>query len=60
MHPLLVEVKLSVPSVRRGVVNRPRVGRTLDAGIFDRHSGVAAEAGWATERKGDTNVATDV
>ena len=45
-HPLLVEAKLAVPSVRRGVVNRPRVRRALDAGREASLTLVAAPAGY--------------
>ncbi len=46
MPPLLVEAKLAVPIVRRGVVDRPRVRRVLDAGRDASLTAVAAPAGY--------------
>ena len=43
--PPLVEAKLAVPSVRHGVVDRPRVRRVLDAGGAASVTLVAAPAG---------------
>jgi LuxR family transcriptional regulator, maltose regulon positive regulatory protein len=45
-RPLLVEAKLAVPSLRRGVVDRPRVRRGLDAGRDASLTLVAAPAGY--------------
>ena len=42
----LVEAKLAVPSVRHGVVDRPRVRRALDAGREASLTLVAAPAGY--------------
>ena len=44
--PPLVEAKLAVPSVRHGVVDRPRVRRALDAGWDASLTLVAAPAGY--------------
>jgi LuxR family maltose regulon positive regulatory protein len=44
--PPLVEAKLAVPSVRHGVVDRPRVRRALDAGRDASLTLVAAPAGY--------------
>lgn len=44
--PPLVEAKLAVPSLRRGVVERPRVRRALDAGRDASLTLVAAPAGY--------------
>ena len=44
--PPLVEAKLAVPSLRRGVVDRPRVRRALDAGRDAALTLVAAPAGY--------------
>jgi ATP/maltotriose-dependent transcriptional regulator MalT len=44
--PPLVEAKLALPSVRRGVVDRPRVRRALDAGRDGSLTLVAAPAGF--------------
>jgi ATP/maltotriose-dependent transcriptional regulator MalT len=43
---LVVEAKLAVPSVRHGVVDRPRVRRALDAGRGASLTLVAAPAGY--------------
>jgi LuxR family maltose regulon positive regulatory protein len=43
---LLVEAKLAVPVVRRGVVDRPRVRRALDCGREASLTLVAAPAGY--------------
>jgi ATP/maltotriose-dependent transcriptional regulator MalT len=45
LHPL-VDAKLAVPSVRHGVVERPRVRRALDAGGAGSLTLVAAPAGY--------------
>jgi LuxR family maltose regulon positive regulatory protein len=44
--PPLVEAKLAIPSVRHGVVDRPRVRRVLDAGGAASLTLVAAPAGY--------------
>jgi ATP/maltotriose-dependent transcriptional regulator MalT len=44
--PPLAEAKLAVPSVRHGVVDRPRVRRALDAGRAASLTLVAAPAGY--------------
>ena len=44
--PPLVEAKLAVPSVRHGVVDRPRVRRALDAGRDASLTLLAAPAGY--------------
>ena len=44
--PPLVEAKLAVPSLRHGVVDRPRVRRALDAGRDAALTLVAAPAGY--------------
>jgi LuxR family maltose regulon positive regulatory protein len=44
--PRLVEAKLAVPSVRRGVVERPRILRALEAGHDAALTLVAAPAGY--------------
>ena len=45
-RPPLVEAKLAVPSLRHGVVDRPRVRRALDAGRDAALTLVAASAGY--------------
>ena len=45
LHPL-VEAKLAAPSVRRGMVDRPRIGQALVAGEDARLTLVAAPAGY--------------
>ena len=51
---LLVEAKLAVPSVRRGLVDRPRVRRALNAGRDGQLTLVVAPAGYGktTEVRG--------
>ena len=44
--PPLVEAKLAVPSMRHGVVDRPRVRRALDSGRYASLTLVAAPAGY--------------
>ena len=44
--PLLVEAKLAPPGVRRGMVDRPRIRRALDAGSDAVLTLVAAPAGY--------------